>query len=149
MKVSQAEQVYWNALERLKTNTAQIVNTKSSRFKFTRDAVGRESGKGKGYVRNERYPELCEAIKKAEEERLDFIPKILNNTAKLKHEKELRIKSDSKNAKLTKEYELLMQDYLNILRENFEIKANAANSSHIKLIKELEKKNDPITTQLI
>ncbi|WP_348653229.1 hypothetical protein [uncultured Psychrobacter sp.] len=69
MKTSQAEQAYWDALNRLQDGTAKIVNTKSSRFKFTRDAVGREAGKGKGYVRNERYPELCEAITKAEEER--------------------------------------------------------------------------------
>ena len=54
MKTSQAEQAYWDALNRLQDGTAKIVNTKSSRFKFTRDAVGREAGKGKGYVRNER-----------------------------------------------------------------------------------------------
>ena len=53
MKTSQAEQAYWDALNRLQDGTAKIVNTKSSRFKFTRDAVGREAGKGKGYVRNE------------------------------------------------------------------------------------------------
>lgn len=139
MKTSQAEQVYWNALERLITNTAKIVDTKSSRFKLTRDVVGREAGKGKGYVRNERYPELCEAIKKAEEERKNFNKTVLNDTAKLKHEKELKLKAKSKYDTLKKEYDLLMQDYLNILRQNFELQLEPVDSSNIRLIKESDK----------
>ena len=102
MKTSQAEQVYWNALERLITNTAKIVDTKSSRFKLTRDAVGREAGKGKGYVRNERYPELCEAIEQAEEERKKLAKTVPNDTAKLKHEKELKLKAKSRYDTLKK-----------------------------------------------
>lgn len=136
MKTSQAEQVYWNALERLITNTAKVVDTKSSRFKLTRDAVGREAGKGKGYVRNERYPELCEAIKKAEEERKNLAKTVPNDTAKLKHEKELKLKAKSKYDTLKKEYDLLMQNYLNILRQNFELQTELADSSHIMLVKE-------------
>lgn len=136
MKTSQAEQVYWDALERLITNTSKIVDTKSSRFKLTRDAVGREAGKGKGYVRNERYPELCEAIKKAEEERRNLAKTVPNDTAKLKHEKELKLKAKSKYDTLKKEYDLLMQDYLNILRQNFELQTELADSSHIMLVKE-------------
>lgn len=139
MKTSQAEQVYWNALERLITNTAKIVNTKSSRFKLTMDAVGREAGKGKGYVRNERYPELCEAIKKAEEERKNLAKIVPNDTAKLKHEKELKLKAKSKYDTLKKEYDLLMQDYLNILRQNFELQLELVDSSNIKLVKESDK----------
>ena len=135
MKISQAEQVYWNALERLITNTAKIVDTKSSRFKLTRDAVGREAGKGKGYVRNERYPELCEAIKKAEEERKNLAKTVPNDTAKLKHEKELKLKAKSKYDTLKKEYDLLMQDYLNILRQNFELQSELADSSNTILVK--------------
>ena len=136
MKTSQAEQVYWNALERLITNTAKIVDTKSSRFKLTSDAVGREAGKGKGYVRKERYPELCEAIKKAEEERKNLDKTLPNDTAKLKHEKELKLKAKSKYDTLKKEYDLLMQNYLNILRQNFELQTELADSSHIMLVKE-------------
>ena len=139
MKTSQAEQVYWDALERLIINTAKIVDTKSSRFKLTRDAVGREAGKGKGYVRNERYPELCNAIKKAEEERKNLAPNTPNDTAKLKHEKELKVKVKSKYDMLKKEYDVLMQDYLNILRQNFELQADLADSSHIRLVKGSEK----------
>ena len=135
MKISQAEQVYWNALERLITNTAKIVDTKSSRFKLTRDAVGREAGKGKGYVRNERYPELCEAIKKAEEERKNLAKTVPNDTAKLKHEKELKLKAKSKYDTLKKEYDLLMQDYLNILRQNFELQSEIESSSNTILVK--------------
>jgi len=139
MKISQAEQVYWNALERLITNTAKIVDTKSSRFKLTRDAVGREAGKGKGYVRNERYPELCEAIKKAEEERKNLAKTVPNDTAKLKHEKELKLKAKSKYDTLKKEYDLLMQNYLNILRQNFELQSELMDSSSIGLVKESNK----------
>ena len=139
MKISQAEQVYWNALERLITNTAKIVDTKSSRFKLTRDAVGREAGKGKGYVRNERYPELCEAIKKAEEERKNLAKTVPNDTAKLKHEKELKLKAKSKYDTLKKEYDLLMQNYLNILRLNFELQSELMDSSSIGLVKESNK----------
>lgn len=139
MKISQAEQVYWNALERLITNTAKIVDTKSSRFKLTRDAVGREAGKGKGYVRNERYPELCEAIKKAEEERKNLAKTVPNDTAKLKHEKELKLKAKSKYDTLKKEYDLQMQNYLNILRQNFELQSELMDSSSIGLVKESNK----------
>lgn len=135
MKFSQAEQVYWHALDRLKNGKAKIIDTKSSRFKFTRDAVGREAGKGKGYVRDERYPELCEAIKKAEEERKNLTKTIPNDIGKLKHEKELKIKAKSKYDTLKKEYDLLMQDYLNILRQNFEFQAELADFSHMSLVK--------------
>lgn len=139
MQTSQAEQVYWNALNRLITNTAKIVDTKSSRFKLTRDAVGREAGKGKGYVRNERYPELCKAIKKAEEERKNLAKTVPNDTAKLKHEKELKLKAKSKYDTLKKEYDLLMQNYLNILRQNFELQSELVDSSSIGLVKESDK----------
>ena len=135
MKTSQAEQAYWDALNRLQDGTAKIVNTKSSRFKFTRDAVGREAGKGKGYVRHERYPELCQAIKDAEENREKLAQKIPNDTAKLKHEKELKLKARLKYDTLKKEYELLMQDYLNILRHNFELQSELENSSNTILVK--------------
>ncbi|MBH0086604.1 hypothetical protein I6E84_10285 [Psychrobacter sp. SCQQ22] len=139
MKTSQAEQVYWDALERLITNTAKIVDTKSSRFKLTRDAVDREAGKGKGYVRNERYPKLCGAIKKAEEERKNLVPKTLNGTAKLKHEKELKLIAKSKYITLKKEYDLLMQDYLNILRQNFELQSELVDSSNARLVRGADK----------
>lgn len=139
MKTSQAEQVYWNALERLITNTAKIVDTKSSRFKLTRDAVGREAGKGKGYVRNERYPELCEAIEQAEEERKKLAKTVPNDTAKLKHEKELKLKAKSRYDTLKKEYDLLMQNYLNILRQNFELQSGLLDSSSIGLVKKSDK----------
>ena len=139
MIVSQAENAYWDALNRLKDGTAKIVDTKSSRFKFTRDSVGREAGKGKGYVRNERYPELCEAIKKAEEERKNLTKTVPNDTAKLKHEKELKLKAKSKYDTLKKEYDLLMQNYLNILRQNFELQSGLVDSSSIGLVKKSDK----------
>lgn len=135
MEISQAEQAYWHALDRLKDGTAKIVDTKSSRFKFTRDAVGREAGKGKGYVRDERYSELCEAIKKAEGERKNLTKRMPNDIGKLKHEKELKMRAKSKYDTLKKEYNLLMQDYLNILRQNFELQSKQVDSSNIRLVK--------------
>ncbi|WP_296404214.1 hypothetical protein [Psychrobacter sp.] len=135
MKTSQAEQLYWDALDRLKNGTAEIVNTKSSRFKFTKDAVGREAGKGKGYVRYERYPKLCDAIKEIEQERKNNLPKVPNDATKLMNERELKIKTKSKYDTLKKEYDLLMQDYLNILQQNFELQLEI-DSSDIRLVKE-------------
>lgn len=135
MTISQAEQAYWDALDRLKNGKAKIIDTNSSRFKLTRDAVGREAGKGKGYVRDERYPELCNAIKKAEEERKHLTKIIPNGIGKLKHEKELKLKAKSKYDTLKKEYDILMQDYINILRQNFELQSEFVNSSNIGLVK--------------
>jgi len=40
MKTSQAEQAYWDALNRLQDGTAKIVNTKSSRFMNRPGIVG-------------------------------------------------------------------------------------------------------------
>ncbi len=136
MKTSKAEQAYWDALDRLIINKAKIVDTKSSRFKFTRDAVGREAGKGKGYVRNERYPELCEAIKQAEENRIKLAQKVPNGTAQLKHEKELKLEYKLRYDTLRKEYDLLMQDYLNILRQNFELQSQLEKPSNTILVRE-------------
>ena len=139
MTISQAEQVYWDALNRLKNGTAKIVDTKSSRFKFTRDSVGREAGKGKGYVRDERYPKLCESIKQAEENRKKLAQITPNDIGKLKHEKELKLKTKAKYDTLKKEYDRLMQDYLNILRQNFELQLELVDSSNIRLVKGSDK----------
>ena len=51
MEISKSEQLYWDALQRLINGKTKYVDTNSIRFKFTKDAVGREAGKGKGYVR--------------------------------------------------------------------------------------------------
>ena len=58
-----------------------------------------------------------------------------NDTAKLKHEKELKLKAKSKYETLKKDYDILMQDYLNILRQNFELQSELVNSSNIRLVK--------------
>ena len=139
MTISQAEQAYWNALDRLKNGKAKIIDTKSSRFKLTKDAVGREAGKGKGYVRDERYPELCNAIKEAEEDRKKLALKTHNDMSKLKHEKELKLKAKSKYEMLRKEYDLLMQDYLSILRQNFELQSELVDSSNIELVEKSDR----------
>ena len=45
--------VRFNYATTLSNGKTKYVDTNSVRFKFTKDAVGREAGKGKGYVRYE------------------------------------------------------------------------------------------------
>ena len=105
------EQEYWTALERLKSGKTQIVDTRSVRFKFTKDAVGREAGRGKGYVRHERYPALCEAIADAEAYRTKSGPVVPSNQSKVEHQKVLKIKAQENYSKLKDEYDQLMVEY--------------------------------------
>lgn len=62
-----------------------------------------------------------------------------SDTDKLKHEKELKLKAKSKYDTLRKEYDLLMQDYLNILRQNFEFQSELVDFSNIQLVKRSDK----------
>lgn len=138
MTVSAAEQEYWEALERLKTGKTKYVDTKSLRFKFTKDAVGREAGKGKGYVRYERYPLLCDAISNEEIERKKRAPLTPSSATKLEHEKSLKIKAKNQYDQLKKEYDLLMTQYLNVVRRNFELETGLVESQNIELVQKIE-----------
>ena len=114
MKISKIAQEYWDALERLKNGNTGIVDTKSSRFKFTKEAVGREAGRGRGYIRNERYPELCDAIAEAEKIRAERSPVIDTQTAKLNKEIRLKKEAREKYYQLKEEYDKLMTDYIRV-----------------------------------
>lgn len=134
---SKSEDEYWKALERLKSHTTMIVDTKSTRFKFTKDAVGREAGRGKGYVRYERYPLLCKAIADAEEARLKKAPAKLSANAKVEQQKELKQKARNDYNQLKSSYDLLMTEYLNVVRRNFELETGLAESKAVKIIRRL------------
>ena len=132
---SKIEQEYWDALERLKSGKTKIVDTKSTRFKFTKDAVGREAGRGKGYVRYERYPLLCDAIAHEETVRQKNGPKTPSSTAKIEQQTVLKNKARDKYNQLKEEYDLLMSEYLNVVRRNFELETGLAESKNVKLIR--------------
>lgn len=132
---SKIEEEYWQALERLKSGTTKIVDTKSSRFKFTKDAVGREAGRGKGYVRYERYPLLCEAIADAEEARQQNAPVKSTASAKIEQQKALKRKAIGDYNQLKQEYDLLMTEYLNVVRRNFELETGLAEAKDVKIIR--------------
>ncbi|WP_261844550.1 hypothetical protein [Aliamphritea ceti] len=132
---SKIEEEYWEALERLKSGTTKIVDTKSVRFKFTKDAVGREAGRGKGYVRYERYPLLCEAIADAEVARQQNTPAKPTASAKIEQQKALKQKVISDYNQLKQEYDLLMTEYLNVVRRNFELETGMAEAKDVKIIR--------------
>ncbi|WP_193076130.1 hypothetical protein [Pseudomonas sp. FME51] len=132
---SKIEEEYWRALERLKNGTTKIVDTKSSRFKFTKDAVGREAGRGKGYVRYERYPLLCEAIADAEEARQQNEPVKSTARARIEQQKALKQKAIGDYNQLKQEYDLLMTEYLNVVRRNFELETGLVEAKDVKIIR--------------
>ncbi|CAA0089556.1 Uncharacterised protein [Zhongshania aliphaticivorans] len=135
MKVSNIEKEYWDALERLKSGKSKIVDTRSTRFKFTKDAVGREAGRGKGYVRHQRYPELCLAISDAETCRQQNSPATPSATAKIEQQKALKNKARDDYSRLKDEYDLLMIEYLNVVRRNFELETGLVDSTNVNLIR--------------
>ncbi|MBS7824448.1 hypothetical protein J7547_08015 [Wohlfahrtiimonas chitiniclastica] len=133
MDISNIEQEYWDALERLKNGETKIVDTKSTRFRFTKDSVGREAGRGKGYVRYERYPKLCDAIAEAEKKRANNIPEGNSQTSKLDREIRLKKEAKAKYSQLKEEYDKLMTDYINVMRRNLELETGLADTKDMKL----------------
>ncbi|MGP9555617.1 MULTISPECIES: hypothetical protein [unclassified Halomonas] len=137
---SEAEQQYWDALVRLKSGKTEVVDTRSTRFKFTKDAVGREAGRGKGYVRYERYPSLCDAIADAEANRKKDGLDAPGFAHKVEKQKELKKKARDEYHKLKKEYDLLMAEYLNVVRRNFELETGLVESNNQRLVRVPNKK---------
>ncbi|CAM3733089.1 hypothetical protein [Halomonas casei] len=132
---SEAEQQYWDALERLKSGKTEVVDTRSTRFKFTKDAVGREAGRGKGYVRYERYPFLCDAIADAEAARKKGGFEAPSVADKIKKQKELKNKARDEYDQLRREYDLLMTEYLNVVRRNFELETGFVENNKVRLVR--------------
>lgn len=133
MTVSKIEQEYWDALNRLKTGKTKYVDTQSIRFKFTKDSVGREAGRGKGYVRYERYPKLCDAIAEAEAYRLENNPISHSQSAKLEKEIQLKHKARDKYKQLKEDYDRLLADYINIMLRNFELETGSIDVDSTKI----------------
>lgn len=132
---SKIEDEYWAALERLKSGKTKIVDTKSTRFRITKDAVGREAGRGKGYVRYERYPLLCEALADAELTRKKNAPVTPSLNAKIEQQKALKQKAIGDYNQLKQAYDLLMTEYLNVVRRNFELETGLAEAKNVKIIR--------------
>ncbi|HHF3169482.1 TPA: hypothetical protein ACPJ1O_002817 [Vibrio diabolicus] len=122
MKVLRGEALYWSAFERLKSGKAKIVDTLSPRFKFTKDNVAIEAGKSKGFVKQDRYPELCRAINEAEHNRIKELGSYNQKKDALKCAKIQKNKANARYAKLKNEYELCLEKMMNLLRENHELR---------------------------
>lgn len=130
---SKIEEEYWDALKRLSTGKTKIVDTNSTRFKITKDAVGREAGRGKGYVRYERYPLLCEAIADAEVVRKKNDATKPTANAKIEQQKALKQKVIKDYNQLKQDYDLLMIEYLNVVRRNFELETGLVETKNVKI----------------
>ena len=124
MSRSTAEKNYWNALERIKSGHTKVVNIKDPRFRISNITVALEAGKvnPKGYIRPQRYQELCNAIKIANDLRIASISKTTTKYSKSEVEKKKEI--ITKYKALRADYEKLLEQYLNVIKENFELKAN-------------------------
>ncbi|HDX8460369.1 TPA: hypothetical protein RUY97_000996 [Aeromonas dhakensis] len=124
MLVSKAERKYWEALHRIKHGLAHMVNVNDASFRISTLSVALEAGKvnPKGYIRPQRYPELCEAIREAEQARQATS---LTTAAKhIKTEKEKKKEISTKYRELREAYERLLEQYLNVVKENFELKSS-------------------------
>lgn len=126
MSKSNAEKKYWQALERIKSRNTEIVNVNESGFRISNLSVALEAGKAnpKGYIRPQRYPDLCKAIKTAEAERQASSLPSINKYQKTDLEKKQILNARYK--KLREEHENLLEKYLNVVKENFEIKVKLA-----------------------
>lgn len=133
MDISNIEQEYWDALERLKNGNTIVVDTKSTRFRFTKDSVGREAGRGKGYVRYERYPQLCDAIAEAEDKRVENSSKTNQQTSKLDREIRLKNEAREKYRQLKEDYDILAAEYINVTLRNLELETGLAETKEMKL----------------
>lgn len=84
-------------------------------------------------MRYERYPLLCDAIAHEEIVRQENAPKKPSSTAKIEQQKVLKNKARDKYNQLKEEYDLLMSEYLNVVRRNFELETGLSETNNIKL----------------
>lgn len=124
---SKAEQKYWDALKRLITRESNVVDTNDATFRFSNLSVAVEAGKKnpKGYIRPQRYPDLCDAIKLAETKRLASFDSQTVNDNKDGEKKDRE--TDAKYKVLRGDYEKLLEQYVNVVKENLELKVHIAN----------------------
>lgn len=111
--------LYSAALERLKSGDAEVVDTSSADFRFSTTTVAIEAGKKKGFIRFDRYPDLCMEIKAAEESRK---LKLSGQSKKNKNTTNERIKRLSEQySDLKKQHEDCLEKMLNLIRLNYEL----------------------------
>jgi hypothetical protein len=111
--------LYKAALERLKSGETDVVDTTASSFKFSTTTVAIEAGKKKGFIRFERYPELCREI---EAEEISRKSKGVHAPKKAKSTADARIKKlNEQYASLKKEHEACLEQMLNLIRSNYEL----------------------------
>ncbi|MFA0061776.1 hypothetical protein AB4370_18455 [Vibrio cyclitrophicus] len=122
MNILRGEPLYWEAFERLKKGKANIVDTTSPSFRFTKDNVAIEAGKSKGFVKQERYPDLCDAIKKAEKARCSDEEGIHKKRDDIKRINSQKKKANNRYSQLKMEHELCLEKMVNLLLENFELR---------------------------
>ncbi|NOH19475.1 hypothetical protein [Vibrio cyclitrophicus] len=138
MTTLRGEDLYWEAFERLKVGKAHIVDTTSPKFKFNKDNVAIEAGKSKGFVKQERYPELCSAIQKAEKVRCSNADNTQHKSDYIRNIKSQKKKANARYSQLKKENELCLEKMMNLLRENFELRREVEElrraNSKLKLI---------------
>lgn len=116
------EALYWEAFERLKSGKTQIIDTDSPSFKFTKDNVAIEAGKRKGFVKQDRYPDLCDSISEAENVRCSTASKKAGNSDSIKLITFQKKKANARYTKLKTEHDLCLEKMMNLLRENFELR---------------------------
>lgn len=116
------EALYWEAFERLKAGKTKIIDTTSPTFKFTKDNVAIEAGKRKGFVKRDRYPDLCDAISNAEKSRSSVASATSQKADSLKHVTSQKKKANARYSKLKAEHDMCLEKMMNLLRENFELR---------------------------
>ncbi|MEZ8187557.1 hypothetical protein ACED29_17250 [Shewanella sp. 5S214] len=132
MSRSFAQEKYWEALERIQSENTLIVNTNEPGFRISNLTVALEAGKAKpkGYIRPLRFPELCAAIKAAHLDRLTSFETSATKRQKLDSDKKQAM--SAKYKELRNDYEKLLEQYLNVVKENFELKTHISTENNSK-----------------
>lgn len=113
------EPLYRAAFERLKAGKAKIVDTSAPGFRFSATTVAIEAGKKKGFIRPERYPDLCRDIEAEEAKRKINLP---NSSDKCRTSRVTKIKKLSEQYEALKiEHEVCLEKMLNLIRSNYEL----------------------------
>jgi len=121
------ERLYRAALQRLKSGETEVVDTTAPDFRFSTTTVAVEAGKKKGYVRSERYPELCKEIAEQESIRKK---KLFDAPRHSKRTPGARVKKISEQYELLKrEHEACLERMLNLLLTNYALQSE---NRHLK-----------------
>jgi len=117
--------LYTAALSRLKSGDTEIVDTSAPDFRFSNTTVAIEAGKSKGFIRPERYPDLCREIQAEEELRKSKLPEPKKITSNTRDERVKKL--NEKYASLKNEHEACLEKILNLIRLNYELQKENKN----------------------